>query len=147
MMKQKKNKRIAERLVQSVACTYLHGLGFQEVHEEVTLGEKRLDIFARRDDGEFCAVEAKVGAARRAFSQASKYQHVAQTIYVALYGKTSGIAEELAKVTGIGLIMVTLSQEGDLIPRLVVEAQESPFFERSLANHIWAERTKAEYAV
>lgn len=147
MMKLKKNKRVAESLVLTVACSYLQGLGFNEMHEEVTLGEKRLDIFARRDDGVFCAVEAKVGAARRAFSQASKYQHVAQKIYVALYGKTSGTAEKLAKLTGIGLIMVTFSQDGALMPRLAVEAEESPYFERSLADHIWAERTKVEHAV
>jgi hypothetical protein len=142
-MKPKKNRRIAENLVQDAALNYLRGIGFQEVHEEVTLGEKRLDIFARRDDGVFCAIEAKVGAARRAFTQASKYQHVAQKTYVALYAKTSDIAEELAELTGIGLIMVAFSDEGDLIPRLVVEAEESPFFEPSLANYIWAESAKA----
>jgi len=134
--KHQKRSRPSENAIVEATCEYLLQRGFKELRFEVPMGEKYLDIMARHQH-EYCAIEAKVDSPTRAFKQATRYQHVAQRTYVALFGTASATGTHLADSTGIGLILVSPISPGQLTARIAVEARLSPYFEPSLASFIW----------
>lgn len=126
------------RLVEAVARLFRR-MGFQEIKTEVQFCERFLDIVARmRPTGGLVAVEAKVNSPSRAFRQAARYFHVAQRVYVAQFAKSpTSLAIDLAKSTGIGLIVVKADRLGRLAAAIHIEGRPSNLFDRKLASRIW----------
>lgn len=108
--------------------------------KEVQLFEKFIDIYIYDCNSQkYIAVEAKVKSPSRAFSQASKYEHVAEYVYVAVLKNSSNKkAVELSQKTGIGLMFVEKNEKNDVINvEVAIKPKKSKYFKEKLARNIW----------
>ena len=133
--KEIKNKPSEERIVNSVAM-FFKRKGYSKQKKEFQLCERYIDLLC--DNGKkMIAVEAKVNAPTQAFSQAKRYAHIADYVYVAiLKNGCNKKAIELSKVTGIGLIFVKRDSLDRYTAKLEIKPKRSKKKDKQLAQYI-----------
>ncbi|MDD2524324.1 MAG: hypothetical protein PHT81_05720 [Endomicrobiaceae bacterium] len=105
---------------------------------EIPFCERSLDVFLKKRDGSYVAIEAKVDATSKAFKQADRYKYIADYVYVAiLENRSNTLANMLSKETGIGLILVKRDSLNRYYVRLVKKAKKLNFINAYIAKEIY----------
>ena len=132
--------RPPERVIVEATERYFKSRGLPNIVSEAPAGARRIDLLCRdQKHQEYHAIEAKVDAPTHAFVQASRYRFFANYCYVALLtGHTNRTATQLARESGIGLILVAwMPEHGFYEATLVVAPEPSGSFLPELGDFAW----------
>lgn len=135
-----RQSRPLEWVIVEATERYFVSRGLKNCVVEAPAGGRRIDLLCMdRKCHEYHAIEAKVDAPTHAFTQAYRYRFFASYCYVAvLAGRTNETAMQLAKESGIGLILVAWSAERNSYEaKLVVTPDRSHDFLPELGDFAW----------
>ena len=133
------NTRPSEKKMVVAVLNLFRRRGVRFLRREVQFCERHIDILCLDDRNEnFFAVEAKVNAPSKAFSQARRYKYVADYVYVAiLKNGTNKKALELSEKTGIGLIFVKRDSLDRYSAEVAINPKISDCKDTIIANYVW----------
>ena len=135
-----RQSRPPERDIVEATERYFISRGLRRYIAEAPAGGRRIDLLCMDPKHhEYHAVEAKVDAPTHAFTQAYRYRFFANYCYVAiLAGRTNETAMQLAKTSGIGLILVAwIAERNSYDAKLVVMPDRSSDFLPELGDFAW----------
>lgn len=132
-------KRISELTINNAVIRLFNRIGITRYIREAQFCERYIDVIGEDDNHSIHAVESKVSSVKRAFSQALRYRHAADYVYVAVPENGSNwSATRLSCDTGVGLIFVRRDSLNRCRARVAITPQRSMMKSERIACHVWS---------
>jgi hypothetical protein len=132
-------KEISELTINLAVIRLFRRIGITRYIREAQFCERYIDFIGEDNNHVIHAVESKVNSVKRAFSQALRYRHTADYVYVAVLENGSNrTATRLSCETGVGLIFVGRDSMNRFRARLAIPPQRSGMKDEKIAQYVWS---------